>query len=48
MIQSGLTNSKIKVKHLYVKEIPHSGKPDELLKKYNIDSTAIEKAIKRI
>ncbi|MEM4263637.1 MAG: transketolase [Candidatus Woesearchaeota archaeon] len=36
-----------KIKHLYVKEIPRSGKPEELMKKYGIDSSAIIKAVMR-
>ncbi|MBW2992266.1 transketolase [Candidatus Woesearchaeota archaeon] len=35
-----------KIKHLYIKETPRSGKPEELMRKYKIDSTAIIKAIK--
>ena len=34
-----------KVKHLCIKEIPRSGKPEELMKKYGIDSSAIIKAV---
>jgi len=35
-----------KIKHLYVKEIPHSGTPSELMHKYGIDAEAvIEKAV---
>jgi transketolase len=30
-----------KIKHLCIKEIPRSGKPEELMKKYQIDSAAI-------
>ena len=36
-----------KVKHLYVKEIPRSGKPEELRSKYGIDATAIVKAVEK-
>ncbi|MEE9525836.1 MAG: transketolase [Candidatus Woesearchaeota archaeon] len=35
-----------KIKHLYVKDIPRSGKPEELRKKYKIDADAILKVIK--
>ncbi len=41
MLSSALASSKILIKSLSVKEIPHSGKPDELLAKYRIDSNAI-------
>ena len=34
-----------KVKQLCIKEMPRSGKPEELLKKYGIDSDAIVKAV---
>lgn len=40
MITKGLINSNIKIKHLSIKEIPHSGKIKELLGKYKINSTA--------
>lgn len=46
MIASELVNTEIKLKHLCVKEIPHSGSKDQLLKKYEIDSEAIMKAVK--
>jgi transketolase len=36
----------IKVHKLAVRELPHSGKPDELIAKYGIDSNAIIKAVK--
>lgn len=35
-----------KIKHLCIKKMPRSGKPEQLLKKYGIDSTAIIKAVK--
>ena len=38
----------IKVHKLAVRELPHSGKPDELIAKYGIDSTAIVKAVKAL
>lgn len=43
MLSNGLINSKIKVNHLSVKQIPHSGKKEELLEKYKIDSKNIIK-----
>ena len=46
MLLEELKNSNIKIKHLAVEEIPHSGKPEELLKKYKIDSDAIIEAVK--
>jgi transketolase len=52
MILGGLTNkntnSNIKTIHLAVNEIPHSGKPEELLKKYKIDSSAILESVNEI
>ncbi len=37
-----------KISHLYVKAVPRSGKPGELLKKYGIDSSAIVKTVKNL
>src|SRR3989344_1284383 len=37
MLCSALVNSGMKVESLYVKEIPHSGKSEELLERYGID-----------
>lgn len=37
-----------KINHLYIKEVPHSGKPSELLKRYNIDAAAITREVKKI
>ncbi len=34
-----------KIKHLYVKEIPHSGTPSELMRKYGIDAESIVKQV---
>ncbi|MBU1103460.1 MAG: transketolase [Nanoarchaeota archaeon] len=48
MLAEELENSGIKIKHLFVGEIPHSGKPEELLKRYGIDSGAIVKAVKKL
>ena len=44
MLSSELKNSGIKIIHLSIKEIPHSGTPEELLEKYRIDSKAIVKS----
>jgi transketolase len=38
----------IKVHKLAVRELPHSGKPEELLAKYGIDAAAIVKAVKSL
>jgi transketolase len=38
----------IKVHKLAVRELPHSGKPEELLAKYGIDSAAIIKKVKSL
>lgn len=43
MLASELKNTDIKIKHLAIRKIPHSGKKEELLKKYKIDSEAIIK-----
>ncbi len=37
-----------KITHLYVKDIPRSGKPEQLRKKYGIDADAIMRAVKHI
>jgi transketolase len=41
MIASAISNTDIKLVHLAVDMIPHSGKPEELLEKYRIDSKSI-------
>ena len=41
-----LSASGVKVHKLAVRELPRSGKPEELLAKYGIDSTAIVNAVK--
>jgi transketolase len=41
-------NAKIEMKHLFVGEMPHSGKPEQLLKKYGIDAGAIAQAAKKL
>jgi transketolase len=43
-----LSADGIKVHKLAVRELPHSGKPDELIAKYGIDSHAIIKAVKAL
>ncbi len=43
MLLYEIKNSGIELKHLFVKEIPHSGKPQELLEKFGIDSKTIVK-----
>jgi transketolase len=45
---SALKNSSIKISHLAVREIPHSGNSEQLLKKYKIDSDAIVEAVEKI
>lgn len=42
------SNAKIKMKHLFVGEIPHSGTPSELLARYKIDARAIVNATRKI
>lgn len=48
MLSEVLENTNTKIKHLYIKEIPHSGTSAELLKKYQIDSSAIVRAVKSL
>jgi transketolase len=48
MLASGLVGSGIEIKNLAVREVPHSGSSDELLKKYGIDSSAIVRVVKAI
>ncbi len=43
-----LSADGVKVQKLAVRELPRSGKPDELLAKYEIDSNAIIKAVKAL
>ncbi|MDB6020835.1 MAG: tktA [Pedosphaera sp.] len=43
-----LSEDGIRVHKLAVRELPHSGKPEELLAKYGIDSAAIVKAVKAL
>jgi len=46
MIAAGLSGTSIKIKHLAITEIPHSGTMTELLKKYRINSTAYISSLK--
>ena len=48
MLAEELEDKNVKIKHLSVKEIPHSGKGEELLQKYGIDSKAIARAAKKL
>ena len=48
MLSEELENSKIKIKHLFVSGIPHSGTKDQLLEKYRINWRHIAKAAKSI
>ncbi len=41
-----LSMDGIKVQKLAIRELPHSGKPEELMAKYGIDAAAIVKAVK--
>ncbi|HZV36902.1 MAG TPA: transketolase [Verrucomicrobiae bacterium] len=43
-----LSQDGIKVHKLAVRELPHSGKPEELLAKYGIDADAIVKTVKSL
>ncbi|HVV02335.1 MAG TPA: transketolase [Verrucomicrobiae bacterium] len=43
-----LSAEGVKVHKLAVRELPHSGKPEELLAKYGIDSAAIIRAVKAL
>jgi transketolase len=43
-----LSGDGIKVHKLAVRELPHSGKPEELLAKYEIDAAAIVRAVKSL
>ncbi len=45
MLAECLENTNIKISHLFVKKIPHSGTTEQLLKKYEIDASAIVKAV---
>jgi transketolase len=43
-----LSELGVRVHKLGVREIPHSGKKDELLAKYKIDAAAIVNAVSRL
>ena len=43
VIREAVQGMNVEVKHLCVREIPHSGKSEQLLKKYKIDADAIVK-----
>jgi len=45
MLSSVLNGTGIKMKHLAVRKIPHSGRPEELLRAYGIDSDSIVGAV---
>ena len=47
-IISSLKNTNIKLAHLAIEEIPHSGKTDELLDKYKISAKHIAKAARSL
>ncbi len=48
MLTNLVSNTGIIVEKLAIKEIPHSGKKDELLANYNINAEAIMKAAKKL
>ena len=48
MLAEELENTKIEIKHLAVREIPHSGNSQELLEKYKIDRKAIVKSAMKL
>ena len=48
MLAEVLENSGIKIKHLAVREIPHSGTKEQLLEKYGIDWKTIVKEVRKI
>lgn len=45
LAESGIKNQELRFAHLCVKKIPHSGKPEELLRYEKIDSQAIVKTV---
>lgn len=48
-VVSGISGSITrKMTHLFIKDIPQSGKPEELMKRYGIGSDAIIKAVKAV
>ena len=48
MLAEELENTGIEIKHLAVRKIPHSGKSEELLSKYGIDSAAVVKSARKM
>lgn len=48
MLEHELSNTGIKISHLAIREAPHSGTTEELLKKYGIDSYSIAKAAMKL
>jgi len=46
MLSEEIVNSKIRMKHLYVKGIPHSGTKDQLLERYGINWEKIVEEVK--
>ena len=47
MLSGELINSGIKLKHLAIQGIPHSGTKDELLNKYGINWKNIVKEVRK-
>ncbi len=47
MLSGALLNTNIQIKVLSMKEIPHSGKKEELMEKYEIDAKAIVREVLR-
>ena len=47
MLNESLVGKKIEVKHLAIREIPHSGKTEELLSKYGIDWKGIVRSVRK-
>ncbi len=47
-VLDAVSNEGVRVQKLAVREIPHSGKPDELLSRFGIDTKAIVEAVKRM
>ncbi|MGC8842099.1 MAG: transketolase [Candidatus Sumerlaeaceae bacterium] len=47
-IAAALADTSTRIERLAVRELPRSGKPEELLAKYQIDAQAIEKKVKEL
>ncbi len=45
---AGALGGKAEIIHLAVRQLPRSGKPEELMNKYGIDAENIKKAIKKL